>query len=265
MVGIYKITSPSDKVYIGQATNIEKRWIYYKRITCNNQPQLYNSLKKYGFESHIFEILEECSLEQLDEREIFYKQQFIDKFGWEKALFCHLIDGKGGYKSEKTKQKISKANKGKKHSIEACLKKSISLKGRMESEETRKLKSQNNIGISRGKGIPKSKEHIFKFSKSRCRPVFQYSLNGEFIKEWEGAIVVKKELGININSCLQGKTKTSGGYIWRKKTNPLPPDFDLKTFLIKKDTGIKKQMSEQHRRNIGKALKGRKITWNTKP
>lgn len=31
--GIYKITSPSGKVYIGQSNNIIKRWITYKSIT----------------------------------------------------------------------------------------------------------------------------------------------------------------------------------------------------------------------------------------
>jgi excinuclease UvrABC nuclease subunit len=29
MIGIYKITSPSNKVYVGQSTNIEKRWSGY--------------------------------------------------------------------------------------------------------------------------------------------------------------------------------------------------------------------------------------------
>jgi len=47
MVGIYKITSPSGKIYIGQSINIEKTWKYrYKNLNaCKRQTILYNSLK----------------------------------------------------------------------------------------------------------------------------------------------------------------------------------------------------------------------------
>ena len=53
IIGIYKITSPSNKIYIGQAVNILKRWKDYKSIKNRNQPKLDNSLNKYGFENHI--------------------------------------------------------------------------------------------------------------------------------------------------------------------------------------------------------------------
>ena len=32
MIGIYKITSPSGKVYIGQSINIEERWYKYNKF-----------------------------------------------------------------------------------------------------------------------------------------------------------------------------------------------------------------------------------------
>ena len=48
-IGIYKIVSPSEKIYIGQSINIEKRWEKnYKTLKCKTQTKLYNSLKKYG-------------------------------------------------------------------------------------------------------------------------------------------------------------------------------------------------------------------------
>ncbi len=59
MVGIYKITSPSGKVYIGQSRNIRNRVYYYQTLNCKRQKFLYNSLLKYGWESHIFEICHE--------------------------------------------------------------------------------------------------------------------------------------------------------------------------------------------------------------
>ena len=35
--GIYKITSPSGKIYIGQSINIKSRWKYYEKLRCNKQ------------------------------------------------------------------------------------------------------------------------------------------------------------------------------------------------------------------------------------
>ena len=46
--GIYKITNPKNKVYIGQSKDIIKRWYYYKTLHCKSQIKLYNSLLKYG-------------------------------------------------------------------------------------------------------------------------------------------------------------------------------------------------------------------------
>jgi group I intron endonuclease len=61
MIGIYKITSPSGKIYIGQSTNIENRFNSYRILDCKKQIKLYNSLKKYGWDNHIKEIVEECT------------------------------------------------------------------------------------------------------------------------------------------------------------------------------------------------------------
>jgi group I intron endonuclease len=72
MVGIYKITNPKGKVYIGQSIDIERRFKEYKKLQCNQSIKIFNSLKKYGWEAHIFEILEECLLEQLNEKEESY-------------------------------------------------------------------------------------------------------------------------------------------------------------------------------------------------
>ena len=48
--GIYKITNPNGKVYIGQSIDIDKRWNKYKVKNCKPQIRLYNSLNKYGGE-----------------------------------------------------------------------------------------------------------------------------------------------------------------------------------------------------------------------
>jgi group I intron endonuclease len=51
MVGIYKITNPKGKIYIGQSVDIEKRKYYYQALHCKKQTMLYNSIKKYGWDN----------------------------------------------------------------------------------------------------------------------------------------------------------------------------------------------------------------------
>ena len=52
---------------------------------------------------------------------------------------------------------------------------------------------------------------------NRAKPIIQLSLNGEFIRNWDCAATVEKELGLsesNIRMCLYGKTTQSHGYKW---------------------------------------------------
>lgn len=56
-----------------------------------------------------------------------------------------------------------------------------------------------------------------RISKSHSKKVYQYTLNGEFVKEWKST----KECGRNgfnqgnIVSCCKGKIKHSHGFIWK--------------------------------------------------
>jgi group I intron endonuclease len=74
--GIYKITNPEGKIYIGKSINIEKRFEDYKLLNCKNQSRLFQSLAKYGWINHTFELIEECSLNILIERENYYIEHF---------------------------------------------------------------------------------------------------------------------------------------------------------------------------------------------
>jgi hypothetical protein len=42
-IGIYKITSPSAKIYIGSSKNIYFRFLRYKALSNKTQTKLYNS------------------------------------------------------------------------------------------------------------------------------------------------------------------------------------------------------------------------------
>lgn len=75
--GIYKITSPTGRVYIGQAVNIILRWKSYKKPTgAKDQKRLHNSFKKYGVLAHQFDVIEYCSVEDLNCSERFWQDEF---------------------------------------------------------------------------------------------------------------------------------------------------------------------------------------------
>jgi group I intron endonuclease len=80
MIGIYKITSPSKKTYIGQSINIQKRLKDYTNLQCKGQRAIYSSLLKYGVDKHKFEIVCECEISELNEKERYY-QEFYNSFG----------------------------------------------------------------------------------------------------------------------------------------------------------------------------------------
>lgn len=44
-IGIYKITNPKGKIYIGQSIDIDKRINTYRLMHCKDQKLLYNSIK----------------------------------------------------------------------------------------------------------------------------------------------------------------------------------------------------------------------------
>jgi group I intron endonuclease len=218
MIGIYKISSPSNRIYVGQSINIDNRWKYYKRVSkFHIGPKLYNSLKKHGFENHKFEVIEECNLEQLNERETFYKQQIINELGWDKALFCELYDKGGGPRNETTKRKISLSNKGKKFNDEHKFKLSKAKKNKKRSEEVK-------IKLTKAK----TPQHIYNISKGKLgkpnilsrKPILQFDLQGNFIKEYDSYTSAKNTTKINgINNAVKGTVKTAGGYLWTYKTN----------------------------------------------
>lgn len=152
MIGIYKITSPSNRIYIGQSKDILDRFKRYNELRCNKQVRLYASLMKYGVNDHIFEIIEECSVDDLDCKERYY-QDFFDVTS-RKGLNCDLVNSKNSPKirSKETKEKISigmkgKANfSGKTHTEENKLKMRNRHLGKVVSEVTRQKLRNHNLG-----------------------------------------------------------------------------------------------------------------------
>jgi group I intron endonuclease len=123
--------------------------------------------------------------------------------------------------------------------------------GRKVSEGGKSNMSKSKIGVS----IPHP-----------SNIVLQYDLKGNFIKEWSGGVnQIKTEIGITVSSAIRGVNKTSNGSFWRYKDNPLNLNsLEINQILTKSDKGsTKPPMTQTHKSNLGKSLKGRKCEWDT--
>lgn len=160
--GIYKITSPNGRCYIGKAVDIYKRWSYYNSSNRKRQPLLFRSLNKYGRDAHIFEIIHECEEKWLNFLEMFYirlYQSFDKKYGMNSTLGG---DGIYGYKhTEETKIKIARYGEnhhqfGKPRTPESREKMRNSHLGKTLSKETREKLSvagKGRISPMRGRKL----------------------------------------------------------------------------------------------------------------
>lgn len=86
----------------------------YKTLRCSDQPKLYNSLVKYGYDNHKFTILTEgmFSQEEINELEIEYIEVYKATSQYNLNI-CSGGNGHSGHKhSEESKEKmrISKIN-----------------------------------------------------------------------------------------------------------------------------------------------------------
>ena len=100
--GIYKITNLiNGKIYIGQALDIYRRWGKHKGNAFNKNSReydypIYRAIRKYGLENFSFEIIEECSVEELDEKEIYYIKKYNSCTLWKNSHgYNQTIGGNG--------------------------------------------------------------------------------------------------------------------------------------------------------------------------
>lgn len=150
MVAIYKITSPSGKIYIGQTWNTVKRFSRYRLGDVSKQPKVHCSFKSHGVAAHKIEIVHELppDVDQrtLDEYERLYIKLYKD-CGIE---LLNMNDGGNGCKpSKETREKMSRNRKG------------IPLHIRIGEEAARKQIERMKLK----KGVPHSKEHSANISK----------------------------------------------------------------------------------------------------
>ena len=155
MIGIYKITSPSNRIYIGQSIRLEERLLEYKKQkNCSGQPKVFNSFLKYGVKNHKFEIIEECSADLLNNRERYWQEFYNTIINGLNCILTKTTDKKAVFSNE-IRNKMSIAKKGKKQSDEHINKRVISKKGYIHSDETKNkiALKQNKILLDLNTGI----------------------------------------------------------------------------------------------------------------
>lgn len=207
---IYLINWPNnDYFYIGQSQDYHKRKIsHLSKMNTNSHKnkKIQNVYNKYGIPE--FHIIEECQIEELNEREQFYLNLLF------KNNYCLNLSStvdfmwRGKKLSKEHREAISKGNIGVPKSNEHKRKLSELKKGKKASDKTKSLMSS----IRKGENHP---------NYNKGKPVIQYSIAGEFIKEWKSATQAFK-IGnfrkAGISKCCKNQIKTSCGFIWRFKS-----------------------------------------------
>jgi group I intron endonuclease len=192
--GIYKITSPSGKIYVGQSYNIKNRWRRYRQPAfCirNQQVRLVNSLLKYGHINHVFEIIEECNhdicQQELDNLEIKYITLFD-------CLGKNGLNVRGGGSRGKLAAETVQKMRERIVTAETRMKCSIALKGKTPwnkgiprtDEVKNKLRIAHQGIPSSRKGVKLSPETKEKLRQANIGKKYSYETNskkGKFLSD----------------------------------------------------------------------------------
>lgn len=170
---------------------------------------LYEAFRKYGIENFEFSILEECSEEQLNDKEKFYIQKYNsynngynETLGGEGSTLYNYKDILKLWEDGFNVTEISKIIGSSKGTIE------------------RALNSYN---------IYNRRSRIYK-------PVDQYSLNKQYIKTFDSIYLASKQTNTDyshISACCNKKIKSAGGFLWAfKGESPntyIPRDYTKNT------------------------------------
>lgn len=184
--GIYSIVNTTNgKQYIGSTSNFQKRKVdhlFFLRKGKHHSQYLQSSYNKYGEDNFQFNLLLQCSQEEL----ILIEQYYIDF-----------------YKPEYNMSKTAGTTFGTKRSKETKLKMSLAQKEKTISEFTKKKQSEIKVGKPSG-----ARKTVYKICK------MSNEILNKYISAKEASILnnMKKTA---ITNCASGFSKSAGGYIWR--------------------------------------------------
>ena len=179
---IYLITNLiNGKKYVGQ-TRQKLRDRMYQHRRNKKTSGIDGAIKKYGLENFKVEVIEECPVENLNEREKYW----IEFYDCKAPKGYNLTDGGDGILncSQSTRAKLSKAGKGR----------PSPLKGRTLSKETRDKLSASKSGKNNPNyGKPLSKETRNKLSEAHMGEKNHFY--GKHHSKETKAIISEKKMG----------------------------------------------------------------------
>lgn len=217
---IYKITSPTGRVYIGQTINFLKRMGDYKRcVRYGSGVMVVNSLRKHGVDNHKFEVVEQVENGLLNEREIFWINE-LKTYWKDSPLGMNMTrggeSGSGPWKHDTERvKKWSEKIKGKGNPFY----------GKKHTEEFKKNKSKEVSEYNKKNGVQVPEWGVEKGRNVIRRPVVCYDSNGIFLKEFVSVTQAADYLCVDHGSvtmvCL-GERTHANRYIFRYKTENYP-------------------------------------------
>lgn len=213
---IYKVTNKENgKVYIGLTTHtVEWRWRGHLYGAFNELAQkrchFHNAIRKYGIDAFTVEAIEEVPEKELPEREKYWIA-FYDSFN-------------NGYNSNEG------GTSWRKYSDKEI--KGLWDEGYSCTDIAQILGTGRGTIITRLHGLKVDEEEIRKRSLDtiarKCgHPVYEYDIDGNFVKSYISLLGASKATGINksqISAVVDGKAYQAHGKRWsKKKVDKLPP------------------------------------------
>ena len=235
---IYKITSPSGRLYVGKTHDLRKRVNAYKCDVRKNRKdlKLHNSLRKYGWDAHILEVIEEVEDAMLDEREIYWIAE-LNTYCYKNSRGLNMTLGGDGQRSTwmhdlERRRKQSKVFSGAGNPFY----------GKTHTEETRRKLAKVMSERNKKQGIKIPEWGAEKGRDTIRRKILCYDLQGNFVKEYKSLSAASDELKIHhstISDSLQKRKSQAKGYVFRYKTDSYPLKIDVG--VIKNKT-VKRQI-----------------------
>jgi group I intron endonuclease len=222
---IYKITSPSGRIYVGKTKDLRKRINCHKCASKKGlNILLHNSIRKYGWDAHGFEIIEEIADELLNEREIALIKEYNTYFLNNPLGMNMTIGGDGNKGSWMHNTKLRKWFSDK-FSGEGN-----PFYGKHHSEEFKKQKSKEVSEYNKKNGVKIPEWGVKKGRLKVIKAILMYDLEGNFVKEFESCTNAGKFVGCkanDISTCASGKRTQARGYVFRYKTDGYPLKIDV--------------------------------------
>ena len=228
MYFVYKHTTPSGKVYIGiTRQDPAARWKKWKNYKDNQH--FTQAINKYGWNNIQHEIIASGLTKEeacIKEKEYIRAYNSTDREKGYNILIGGDVtpDRTGSKASDETRQKMSKARKGKCHSEEHCKNISDALRGRKLSDRHREKAIESlRKGFGKNKGEKNGMFGKHGEYHPASRRIARMTKEGEIIEIHESTRDAIRELKLpenaykNISACANGAKNrpTAYGYIWR--------------------------------------------------